>query len=191
MSHVPSDPVGHASEILALEDISKTYDTDSSSSAVYALRNISLAVRKGKFLAVMGGPKQGKTTLLKVVSGATRPTTGTVVRHGEATRRPGSEGDTVAWLGTPVDTADLTAALDRHARVLLADDASEADGAVLRQAVDRHGVAAVMATTAPAAAARADAVVILHGGAVVDLIADAGPREISACLERAAAHARP
>lgn len=54
---------------------------------------------------------------------------------------------------------------------------------VLRRAVDRTGVAAVMVTADPAAAARADATVFLRDGLLVDALAGAAPQRIADCLK--------
>lgn len=44
---------------------------------LYALKNISLDVKKGEFLGIMGRNGSGKTTLLRVIAGIYRPTSGT------------------------------------------------------------------------------------------------------------------
>ncbi|MFE4537324.1 ATP-binding cassette domain-containing protein [Streptomyces scopuliridis] len=149
--------------------------------AVYALRNVSLAVRGGVFLAVMGEGSPGKTTLLKCLSGEIQPSSG-VVRRGPVSGD--RDGPLVSWVDGPGGTGSVAAAVALGARLLLADEASEESGAALRRAVKGHGVAAVMSTSAPAVAARADAVVFLRDGGVVDLVAGAGPDMISDCLER-------
>lgn len=48
----------------------------------WALRDISLSVKRGEVLGVMGGNGQGKSTLLRVMVGLSTPTTGTVAIHG-------------------------------------------------------------------------------------------------------------
>ncbi|UNO41469.1 ATP-binding cassette domain-containing protein [Streptomyces sp. MST-110588] len=180
MSHVTStDLIDRASEIVTLENVTKIYE--SGSRAVCALRNVSLAVNSGVFLAVMGEDRPGKTTLLKCLSGEIQPSSGGV-RHGT----PEARGTVVEWLGADGTGPGEETLPGRHPRLLLVDEGGEEVGAALRRAVQRPGVAAVMTTTEPAAAACADAVVFLHGGAVVDMVADAGPDRISECLERSA-----
>jgi len=49
-----------------------------------ALENLSLAVRDTEFLAVLGPVGCGKTTLLRILAGFLRPTTGSVRRDGAA-----------------------------------------------------------------------------------------------------------
>ncbi|MFJ9030319.1 ATP-binding cassette domain-containing protein [Streptomyces sp. NPDC102274] len=178
--HVDSSPSAErVSEVVALENVTKVYDTRPR--VVYALRNVSLVVREGVFLAVMGEGSPGKTTLLKCLSGEIQPSSG-VVRRG-----PGS-GDgsrpLVSWVPEPGGAGSVAAAVALGPRLLLADEASEESCVALRQAVLGHGVAAVMSTSAPAVAACADAVVFLRDGGVVDMVAGAGPEVISDCLER-------
>ncbi|WDQ17248.1 ABC transporter ATP-binding protein [Rhodopirellula sp. P2] len=64
-----------------VQSISKTYRQGSRS--VDALRNVSLHVEVGSFLAVMGASGSGKSTLLHLMSGLTRPTTGAVLIEGQ------------------------------------------------------------------------------------------------------------
>jgi ABC-2 type transport system ATP-binding protein len=49
---------------------------------VWALRNVTLSVRRGEVLGLVGSNGSGKSTLLKVVARILRPTSGRVVVHG-------------------------------------------------------------------------------------------------------------
>jgi ABC-type polysaccharide/polyol phosphate transport system ATPase subunit len=49
----------------------------------YALRDVTLDVRKGEFLGIMGPNGSGKTTLLRIIAGVYRPTSGSCVVDGE------------------------------------------------------------------------------------------------------------
>jgi putative ABC transport system ATP-binding protein len=68
---------------LAVEtvDLERTYA--SGHATVAALAGITLGIRRGEFVAVMGPSGSGKSTLLNVVAGLERPTGGTVRVDGE------------------------------------------------------------------------------------------------------------
>jgi putative ABC transport system ATP-binding protein len=55
----------------------------SGAAPVVALAGVSVAVRKGEFVAVMGPSGSGKSTLLNVIAGLERPTRGTIRVDGE------------------------------------------------------------------------------------------------------------
>ena len=62
--------------ILDLKGISKQY------SGVMALENIDLAIHKGKIHSIVGENGAGKSTLIKIITGAVKPTTGSVFFRG-------------------------------------------------------------------------------------------------------------
>ncbi len=114
-------------EVYELSDVWKIYG--SGSSAVAALRGVSLKVHAGEFVAVMGPSGSGKTTLLMVLGLMTSPTRGTVrllgsdvtkIRDAEATRlRRETIGfvfqtfNLVPWL-TAVENVELALAIGGH-----------------------------------------------------------------------------
>ncbi|HEX2552135.1 MAG TPA: ATP-binding cassette domain-containing protein [Microvirga sp.] len=63
--------------LLALDGITKAYG------AVEALKGVDLAIRSGEVLALCGDNGAGKSSLIKIVSGAQTPTSGTVSLRGE------------------------------------------------------------------------------------------------------------
>ncbi len=71
--------------MLVLNDVTKTYA--SSDFSVQALKGVSLAFRKNEFVAVLGASGCGKTTLLNIVGGLDRYTTGDLLIEGVSTKK--------------------------------------------------------------------------------------------------------
>jgi putative ABC transport system ATP-binding protein len=63
-------------EMVAVREVSRTFG--SGPTAVHALRQVSLTVRKGQLVALCGRSGSGKTTLLNIIGGLDSPTSGTV-----------------------------------------------------------------------------------------------------------------
>jgi len=66
--------------MLKVENLSKIYGTGDAE--VRALDNVSFAVGKGEFVAIIGPSGSGKSTLLHLLGGVDRPTTGKVYIDG-------------------------------------------------------------------------------------------------------------
>jgi ABC-type branched-subunit amino acid transport system ATPase component len=54
---------------------------------VGALRNVSMEVREGEIVALLGANGAGKTTTLRAISGVVRPASGSIEFEGRAHRR--------------------------------------------------------------------------------------------------------
>lgn len=67
--------------LLKLENVSKTYRFDSV--VVRALREASVAIKKGEFVAIMGPSGSGKSTLMHLAGLLDTPSEGKVVLEGE------------------------------------------------------------------------------------------------------------
>jgi len=66
-----------AVELIRIEGVSKRYET--TSGAVDAVRDVSLAVRRGEFCTIIGPSGCGKSTLLAMVGGLVQPDAGRVL----------------------------------------------------------------------------------------------------------------
>lgn len=67
--------------IIALENVTKTYQRRGST--VEALKELSLSIEAGEFVAVQGPSGCGKSTMLSIVGGLIAPTAGRVVVAGQ------------------------------------------------------------------------------------------------------------
>lgn len=69
-------------QIVKVENVSKVYEEGNRS--FYALKGVSMEVKKGEFLAIMGRSGSGKSTLLNMLSGLDQPSKGSVFLNGRS-----------------------------------------------------------------------------------------------------------
>ena len=70
--------------MLKINNIVKDYD--SSSNVVHALRGVSIEFRASEFVAILGQSGCGKTTLLNIIGGLDRYTSGDLITKGKSTK---------------------------------------------------------------------------------------------------------
>jgi len=71
--------------ILQIEGVSKSYGD------MAVLKDINLDVAEGEFVVLLGFSGTGKTTLINLMAGLEKPTTGTLTYKGEPITEPGRE----------------------------------------------------------------------------------------------------
>jgi ATP-binding cassette subfamily B protein len=89
---VPGGPAGDGFTGLAAESVDFTYP----GSPHPALRDVSLTVRRGEFIALVGENGSGKTTLAKILSGLYTPDSGRLVLDGTPAPDPARLRETCA-----------------------------------------------------------------------------------------------
>ncbi len=75
--------------ILELRSVSKSYVSGDTRTEV--LKNVSLSVAQGEFVAVVGFSGSGKTTLISLIAGLEPPDSGDVLFRGKTVTEPGPE----------------------------------------------------------------------------------------------------
>jgi putative ABC transport system ATP-binding protein len=85
--------------LIDLRDVVKTYETEAGGLTV--LKDVSLQVREGELVGVVGPSGSGKSTLLNMITGIDRPTDGQVFVSGDAVHTL-SENQLARWRGRNV-----------------------------------------------------------------------------------------
>ena len=70
--------------MLELVDIKKDYQV--AGGAVHALKGVSIKFRKNEFVSILGASGCGKTTLLNIIGGLDKYTSGDLIIEGKSTK---------------------------------------------------------------------------------------------------------
>lgn len=65
--------------IAEIKDVKKIYTTQANE--IHALDGLSLSIKEGEFVAIVGASGSGKSTLLNVLGALDKPTSGEIVDH--------------------------------------------------------------------------------------------------------------
>jgi len=121
--------------LLAAEDVKKYYGDDRSP----VLEQVSVELRDGEFVALLGPSGSGKSTLLRILAGLMPPSEGRVLVHGEPLGGPNAQ---VAIVFQSFALFPWLTVLDNVELGLLATDLSPAERrARAGQAIDMIGLA--------------------------------------------------
>ena len=101
--------------MLSLKNITKDYVTGDA--VVHALRGVSLDFRRSEFVSILGASGCGKTTLLNIVGGLDRYTSGDLVINGVSTKEY-ADGDWDAYRNHTIGFVFQTYNLIGHQTVL-------------------------------------------------------------------------
>lgn len=81
---LPPDSSAALAPLIELRHVSKSYVSADGGSPVTVLDDMSLEIREGEMLALLGQSGSGKSTILRLMAGLTEPTQGAVLSHGAA-----------------------------------------------------------------------------------------------------------
>lgn len=131
--------------ILELHDVAKSYQMDGVS--VHALQRVSLKIKKGEFVSIMGPSGSGKSTLMHIMGLLDTPTSGKVFFQSKDTSRF-SESDlarlrnrSIGFVFQSFNLLSRTGAQDNVALPLLYSGKTGKEGQTLaRKALERVGL---------------------------------------------------
>ena len=118
--------------MLRLENVSKSYGTGAARTSV--LKDVSLAIEEGEFVAIVGFSGAGKTTLMSLMAGLATPDSGRVLFRGKPVIEPGPER------GIVFQSYALMPWLTVEGNIALAVDATMKAGRAERAARIQHYV---------------------------------------------------
>lgn len=77
-----------AATLLSVDHLSKSFPEPGKSTTLSVLKDVTISMREGEFVALLGRSGSGKSTLLRAVAGLIPPTKGAIELHGEKVTGP-------------------------------------------------------------------------------------------------------
>ena len=77
--------------LLNVENVNQTYATGSGETQKLVLDNVTMSLKTGEIVALLGRSGSGKSTLLRIIAGLNRPTSGNVTISGKPVTGPAEE----------------------------------------------------------------------------------------------------
>ena len=74
--------------LIEIKNLGKIFKEKKEENHIRVLENININIDEGEFVVILGPSGCGKTTLLRIVAGLEKPTTGNVIFNGEEVKRP-------------------------------------------------------------------------------------------------------
>ncbi len=121
--------------ILSLRGIGKSYG------AVVAVRDVDLDLRAGEVLAMCGDNGAGKSSLIKVISGAEEPTSGSIVLRGEPVKFQSPHDALARGVATIYQDLALAPRLSIAANVFLGAELTRTLGLPFLRVLDKRTMA--------------------------------------------------
>jgi NitT/TauT family transport system ATP-binding protein len=104
--------------LIAARHVTAAYDNKRAGTRLTALRDVSLEINRGEFIAIVGPSGCGKTTFINLIAGFVKPLEGEVTVRGEVVRGPGADRAMVfqdyALLPWRTVEANVMFALENH-----------------------------------------------------------------------------
>ena len=139
--------------LIELSDVSKVYHLKSGD--VVALNRVSLSVREGEFLAIMGPSGSGKSTLLNQLGCLDRPTSGDLLIAGKNTREMddheliGLRLNTIGYIFQKFNLIPLLSAYENVEYPYLMKHRKEDDSGYISRLLDSVGIDKALAVHKP------------------------------------------
>ena len=80
---------------IKVENLSFSYEADTDSKSIPAVDNISLEIKKGEYVAILGHNGSGKSTFAKLLNFILEPTSGTIIVDGKDITNPDITDDDI------------------------------------------------------------------------------------------------